>query len=246
MKRCLVVLFLCVLSAVAQSNDGELRLKVTDPSGLGVKCTVELLSEVNQYQNAFTTDADGTLIAKRLAYGIYQDPDPTGGLCSDFRVGGYSLRSSLESRFPAYAGFGFDLGDGQRFRNLDRSLSRGFGESDWLGHDSESSDLAARPLLAGFGELATRLALRRQCGSPPARIGIPDAICGGRDSAHRQPFAGASDRKSKPTTSIPSRFIPPAFPRNLAERWAASLRSIRCGPRSRGFTDKSASFRRQL
>jgi hypothetical protein len=71
MKRSLVVLFLSVLSAVAQSNDGELRLKVTDPSGLGVKCTVELLSEVNQYQNAFTTDADGTLIVRRLAYGIY-------------------------------------------------------------------------------------------------------------------------------------------------------------------------------
>ena len=63
---------LAVLPAVAQSNDGELRLKVTDPSGLGIKCTVELLSEVNQYRNAFTTDDDGTLIAKRLAYGIYQ------------------------------------------------------------------------------------------------------------------------------------------------------------------------------
>ena len=72
MRRCLAVLFLCALSAAAQSNDGELRLKVTDPSGLGVRCTVELLSEANQYRNALTTDADGTLIAKRLPYGIYQ------------------------------------------------------------------------------------------------------------------------------------------------------------------------------
>jgi hypothetical protein len=72
MRRCLVVLFLCALSAAAQSNDGELRLKVTDPSGLGVKCTVELLSEANQYRNELTTDADGTLSAKRLPYGIYQ------------------------------------------------------------------------------------------------------------------------------------------------------------------------------
>jgi len=63
---------LAVLPAVAQSNDGELRLQVTDPSGLGIKCTVELLSEVNQYRNTFNTDDDGTLIAKRLAYGIYQ------------------------------------------------------------------------------------------------------------------------------------------------------------------------------
>jgi hypothetical protein len=67
-----VVWLLGVLSAVAQSNDGELRLKVTDPTGLGVKCTVELLSEVNQYHNTLTTDEDGSLTAKRLTYGLYQ------------------------------------------------------------------------------------------------------------------------------------------------------------------------------
>ena len=72
MRRCLVVCLLSVLSAVAQSNDGELRLKVTDPAGLGVKCPVELLSEANQYHDQLTTDDDGTLVAKRLAYGLYQ------------------------------------------------------------------------------------------------------------------------------------------------------------------------------
>ena len=71
-RRCLVVCLLSVLSAVAQSNDGELRLKVTDPAGLGVKCPVELLSEANQYHDQLTTDDDGTLVAKRLAYGLYQ------------------------------------------------------------------------------------------------------------------------------------------------------------------------------
>jgi outer membrane cobalamin receptor len=66
------MLFLCVVSAVAQSNEGELRLKVTDPSGLGIKCEVKFLSEVSQYQKVFTTSEDGTLIAKRLPFGIYQ------------------------------------------------------------------------------------------------------------------------------------------------------------------------------
>lgn len=65
------MLLLCALSAVAQSNYGELRLRVTDPSGLGIKCSVELLSEVNEYRNVFTTENDGTLIAKRLPFGIY-------------------------------------------------------------------------------------------------------------------------------------------------------------------------------
>ena len=43
-----------------------------DPAGLGVKSTVELISEANQYQSTFTTDDQGNLDAKRLPYGIYQ------------------------------------------------------------------------------------------------------------------------------------------------------------------------------
>ena len=72
MRRCLAALFFCLLPALAQSDSGELRLKVTDPSGLGIKCTVKLVSAVNQYHTLFTTADDGTLTAKRLPYGIYK------------------------------------------------------------------------------------------------------------------------------------------------------------------------------
>src|SRR5450631_471814 len=68
--RYLAVLFLCA-AAFGQSDDVELRLKVTDPSGLGLKSGVELVSEVNQYRGAFTTDDTGNLVAKRLPEGIY-------------------------------------------------------------------------------------------------------------------------------------------------------------------------------
>jgi outer membrane receptor for Fe3+-dicitrate len=57
---------------LAQRTTGELRLTVTDPAGLGVKSTVELVSEANDYHYTFTTDDQGNLDAKRLAYGIYQ------------------------------------------------------------------------------------------------------------------------------------------------------------------------------
>jgi hypothetical protein len=57
---------------LAQSNTGELRLTVKDPSGLGVKSMVELVSEANQYRYTFTTDAQGNLDVRRLPYGIYQ------------------------------------------------------------------------------------------------------------------------------------------------------------------------------
>ena len=63
---------LLALPLLAQSNMGELRLKITDPSGLSLKGTVELVSQGNDYRQTFTTDAQGSLDAKRLPYGIYQ------------------------------------------------------------------------------------------------------------------------------------------------------------------------------
>jgi len=56
----------------AQSNQGELRLKVTDPSGVGVKGSVVLTSEVNQFRESFWTDDSGTLVAKPLPFGLYR------------------------------------------------------------------------------------------------------------------------------------------------------------------------------
>lgn len=70
-KALLAVVLFWTLPMLAQSFTGELRLTVTDPSGLGVKSTVELISQANQYHYTFTTDAQGNLDAKRLAYGIY-------------------------------------------------------------------------------------------------------------------------------------------------------------------------------
>ena len=56
----------------AQSNTGELRLKVTGPDGLPLKASVELLSQGNEYRHTFTTDDQGNLSARRLPYGMYQ------------------------------------------------------------------------------------------------------------------------------------------------------------------------------
>ncbi len=67
-----VVLILFSASLFAQSNSGELRLKITDPSGLGVKTTVELVSEANEYRRTLATDGDGNLSARRLPFGMYR------------------------------------------------------------------------------------------------------------------------------------------------------------------------------
>src|ERR1700757_1076944 len=64
---------------LGQSNAGELRLKVNDPSGLGVKSSVELASEANQYHQDFLTDDSGALTVNHLPFGIYHVSVEHGG-----------------------------------------------------------------------------------------------------------------------------------------------------------------------
>jgi hypothetical protein len=55
-----------------QSNSGELRIKVTDPSGAAVRTDVELISEANEFRKTLATDDSGALTVKRLPFGVYQ------------------------------------------------------------------------------------------------------------------------------------------------------------------------------
>jgi hypothetical protein len=73
MKKVLIIAaLLWALPVYSQSDAGELRLTVIDSSGSGLKSTVELVSQSNQYRYTFTTDDHGSLDVKRLPYGIYQ------------------------------------------------------------------------------------------------------------------------------------------------------------------------------
>src|ERR1700748_2803959 len=73
--KCACLAFLLLMIAIpsfGQSNYGELHLKVTDPSGLGVKTLVQIISKANQYRTAQTTSDQGSLRLPRLPYGIYR------------------------------------------------------------------------------------------------------------------------------------------------------------------------------
>jgi hypothetical protein len=72
MRRIAGLFFLCAFSLYCQSNSGELRLRVTDPAGLGVKATVLIVSEANQYRNSLATNDQGRLDVQPLPFGIYQ------------------------------------------------------------------------------------------------------------------------------------------------------------------------------
>lgn len=67
----LALLSFLPLCLFAQSDVGELRLSLVDPSGLPITGTVEIVSEANQYVRSFPTDANGRVFAKRLPFGLY-------------------------------------------------------------------------------------------------------------------------------------------------------------------------------
>ena len=71
MKRLAAVLFFMTMPLYCQSNSGELRLQVVDPTGLGVKTTVRIASKANGYRSALGTSEQGDLDVQRLPYGIY-------------------------------------------------------------------------------------------------------------------------------------------------------------------------------
>jgi len=71
MKSFLFALIVSV-QLFAQSNAGGLRLKVVDPTGLGLQSSVELVSESNQFRQMYSTDEAGNLAARNLPFGLYR------------------------------------------------------------------------------------------------------------------------------------------------------------------------------
>ena len=67
-----VFVLLLTLAQFGSSNTGELRLTVTDASGSRLQSGVELASEANEFRESLQTDAQGTLIARRLPFGTYR------------------------------------------------------------------------------------------------------------------------------------------------------------------------------
>ena len=83
------------LASFAQGGSGELRLKITDPSGFGMRCVVQLVSEVNEFRESFVTDDGGHLSLKRLPYGVYQLQIQQPGFAS------FSKQMEIRSPLPS-------------------------------------------------------------------------------------------------------------------------------------------------
>jgi len=80
-----------------QSNAGELRLKVSDPHGLGVKASITLSSDAAQLHRSLVTDDGGLLSTRNLPFGSYQLRVESDGF-SPFS-GVIEIRSALPTEY---------------------------------------------------------------------------------------------------------------------------------------------------
>ena len=67
-----LIFWLITLPLMAQSNVGELRLKVASQDGLALKASVELSSDATRFHRFFDTDDSGLLSARALPFGLYR------------------------------------------------------------------------------------------------------------------------------------------------------------------------------
>lgn len=72
MRLYISLLFFIALPVLAQSDSGELRVHVADPSGQSIRTTIHLFSQANQYSTDVETDKQGNVDVARLPYGIYR------------------------------------------------------------------------------------------------------------------------------------------------------------------------------
>ncbi len=159
MKRLAAVLVLCALPVFCQTNSGQLNVKVTDPSGLGLKATVRIASDANQYRIALSTNDQGALIVQRLPYGIYQLKIDHAGFAP------FSESVEIHSSIPVTHAIQLKLPAVNE--TITVSAPNTLIDPDRAGSINhigprphrEPAELRPRSLLAGFGEFAAGLAL---------------------------------------------------------------------------------------
>ncbi len=65
-------LLLLALPLCAQSNSGELRLKITGPDGQPLKASAQLVSDALQFHREFTADDGGIIVCRNLPFAAYR------------------------------------------------------------------------------------------------------------------------------------------------------------------------------
>src|SRR5947209_9809234 len=96
-----VLHYLCVLLSAlplfAQSHAGELRVRVTDPTGFGVKASITLTSDALEIRRSLDTDDSGSLAVRNLPFGPYHVQVDSDGFSSF--AGSVAIHSELPTEY---------------------------------------------------------------------------------------------------------------------------------------------------
>jgi len=93
MRAFFILICLITLTMWGQMNSGELRLRVVDGTGAGVRASVEMVSQGNGYDKSFSSDDAGVLNVASVPYGVYQVKVTRTGFAPTIRV--VVVRSAL-------------------------------------------------------------------------------------------------------------------------------------------------------
>ncbi len=93
----LLIAFVAVVSQFAPPHSGELRIVVTDVTGLAVSAVVVIDSALNQVRQSLETGAAGTATAKRLPFGTYRVRVTREGFAPF--AGAVELRSAVPAEY---------------------------------------------------------------------------------------------------------------------------------------------------
>ena len=92
-RGCEFLLALLGFALSAQTQTGELRIAVTDVTGLPVRGTVSLVSEVNEYKRTLNVGSEGLVTAKLLPFGLYRVEAARAGFAVNSRL--VEIRSAI-------------------------------------------------------------------------------------------------------------------------------------------------------
>jgi len=96
MASCVLALLLA-LGQFGQSNTGELRITVTDSSGLPLPGPVEVVSDANEFRQRIETDSTGVAVVRRLPFGSYRVAVARSGFTNVSRL--VEVRSALPAQY---------------------------------------------------------------------------------------------------------------------------------------------------
>jgi hypothetical protein len=98
MRRLLeIALLFAAFPLLAQSNAGELRLKITGPDGQPLQASIDLSSDASQFHRNYSADENGASVIRNLPFGLYR-LKVTEPAFADYD-GGIEIHSALPTEY---------------------------------------------------------------------------------------------------------------------------------------------------